>query len=85
MGMTCKFCEAMKVNRQCDKIDQSPNELTYGKYMSEYTVAIVKRHWYSKKGKRTASRTVDYRHMGLGYKLNYCPECGADMRCNKNG
>ena len=77
--MTCKFCEAMKVNRQCDEIDQSPNELTYGKYMSEYTVAIVKRHWYSKKGKRTASRTVYFRHMGLGYKLNYCPECGAKM------
>lgn len=79
MGMTCKFCEAMKVNRQCDKIDKSPDELTYGKYMSEYTVAIVKHHWYSKMGKRTAGRTVDYRHMGLGYKLNYCPECGARM------
>ncbi len=79
MGMTCKFCEAMKVNRQCDEITQSPDESVYGKYMSEYTVAIVKRHWYSKRGKRTASRTVDYRHMGLGYKLNYCPECGAKM------
>ena len=76
--MTCKFCEAMKVNRQCDEIIQSPDELTYGKHMNEYTVAIVKRH-YSKRGKRTASRTVDYRHMGLGYKLNYCPECGAKM------
>lgn len=39
--MTCKFCEAMKVNRQCDEIDQSPNELAYGKYTSEYTVEIV--------------------------------------------
>ena len=77
--MTCKFCEAMKVNRQCDKINQSPNELVYGKSMSEYTVAIVAHHWYSKMGKRTASRTTDYRHMGLGYKLNYCPECGARM------
>lgn len=77
--MTCKFCEAMKVNRQCDEITQSPDEFPYGKRMSEYTVAIVKRHWYSKRGKRTASRTVDYRHMGLGYKLNYCPECGRKM------
>ena len=80
MGMTCKFCEAMNVNRQCDEINQSPDELTYGKYMSEYTVAIVVHHWYSKIGKRTASRTVDYRHMGLGYKLNYCPECGRKMK-----
>ena len=77
--MTCKFCEAMKVNRQCDEIDQSPNELAYGKYMSEYTVAIVAHHWYSKMGKRTAGRTVYFRRMGLGYKLNYCPECGARM------
>lgn len=77
--MTCKFCEAMKVNRQCDEIDQSPNELTYGKHMSEYTVAIVAHHWYSKMGKRTASRTIYFRHRGLGYKLNYCPECGAKM------
>ena len=70
MGMPCKFCEAMKVNRQCDEIDKSPNELIYGKHMREYTVAIVVNHWYSKMGKRNASRTVDDRYMGLGYKLN---------------
>lgn len=79
MGITCKFCEAMRVNRQCDEIDKSPDKLACGKYMSEYTVAIVKHHWYSKMGKRNASRTTDYRHMGLGYKLNYCPECGRKM------
>jgi hypothetical protein len=81
--MFCKFCEAMKVNCQCDEFNQSPNELVYGKYMSEYTVAIVAHHWYSKMGKRTAGRTVDYRHMGLGYKLNYCPECGRKMEEQK--
>ena len=80
----CKFCEAMKKNRQVEEISRSwatDDELKhYGKYMVEYTVAIVKRKWYQKTGKRKTGRTVEYRYRGLGFKLNYCPECGADMR-----
>lgn len=80
----CKFCEAMKVKRQIDKFTnehQSPEDLKkYGKHKTEYTVAIITRSWYSKNGKRHAGRITDYRHMGLGYKLNYCPECGRELK-----
>lgn len=80
----CKFCEAMKENRQIEEFTrqhESQKDLErYGKYKTEYAVAIITRSWYSKTGKRNAGRTTDYRHMGLGYKLNYCPECGANMR-----
>ena len=79
----CKFCEAMKVKRQIKKITehQSPEELErYGKRKTEYAVAIVTWSWYSKTGKKNAIRTMDYRHMGLGYELNYCPECGRELK-----
>lgn len=29
--------------------------------------------------KRHAGRTTDYRNRGIGYKLNYCPECGRKL------
>lgn len=78
--MTCKFCEAMQTNRQVEEISRSwstEDELKqYGRYMVDYSVAIVKRSWYRKKGKRSASRTTEYRYRGLGFALNYCPECG---------
>ena len=73
----CKFCGALMSWKQIDefyKVTVPDPEL--GKYCCEYTAALVIRHWYSKKGKRSAGRTTDYRHMGLGFKLNYCPECG---------
>ena len=80
----CKFCEAMKANRQVEEITRSwaTNEeiKRYGKHMIEYTVAIVKRSYFQKLGKKKSGRTLEFRYRGLGFKLNYCPECGADMR-----
>lgn len=80
----CKFCEAMKVNRQIEEVSRSwttdEESKHYGKYMVEYTVAIVKRSWYQKIGKRRSGRSVEFRYRGLGFELNFCPECGADMR-----
>ena len=76
----CKFCEAMKVNRQIEEVSRSwttdEESKHYGKYMVEYTVAIVKRSWYRKNGKRRSGRSVEFRYRGLGFELNYCPECG---------
>lgn len=85
--MACRFCEAMESNRKVYKIssewltDAERNQ--YGKYMIEYTVAIVKRTWYKKKGKATADRTTQYRYRGIGFDLNYCPECGRKVKGNK--
>lgn len=85
---SCKFCEAMKLNRQIEEFTrqhESPKDLErYGKHKTEYAVAIITRSWYSKTGKRNAGRTTDYRHMGLGYKLNYCPECGRKIKDEQN-
>ena len=80
----CKFCKAMKVNRQIEEVNrlQTTDEKSkyYGKYMVEYTVAIVKRSYFQKLGKRRSGRSVEFRYRGLGFELNYCPECGADMK-----
>ena len=80
----CAFCEAYKSRRQVDAISnqyQGKEEREqYGKYMCDYTVALVQHHWYKNLGKRTAGRTTDYRYRGLGYKLNYCPECGRKVK-----
>ncbi len=80
----CKFCEAMKTNRQIEHISNSwmtdSERKQYGKYIIEYTVAIVKRSWHKKMGKKNSYRTVEYRYRGLGFKLNFCPECGRKLR-----
>ena len=85
--MTCKFCEAMQTNRQVEEISRSwstEDELKqYGRYMVDYSVAIVKRSWYRKKGKWSAFRTTEYRYRGLGFALNYCPECGKKVNTNE--
>ena len=86
---TCKFCEAMEANRQVDEISRSWSTddalKRYGKYITEYTVAIVKRSYYQKKGKRKSGRNVQFRYRGLGYKLNYCPECGRKLEEGEHG
>lgn len=80
----CRFCDELKDLKECHKIAQgwaTDVELAeYGKYMQELTVAFVQRCWYQKKGKKLAGRTVHYRNKGLGFALNYCPECGKKLR-----
>lgn len=76
--MSCTFCEIY--NFQKDMRRQSNKESDV-KIYNEYTVAMVIRSWTKEKGKRRASRTTDYRHLGIGYKLNFCPECGRCLKC----
>jgi hypothetical protein len=70
----------MEQHREIEAIAKSwtteQEKAQIGEYMTEYSVAIVKRSWYKKKGKRSACRTTDYKYRGVGYALNYCPECG---------
>lgn len=79
----CIFCDAYRsyvsVNefkqRHPDYYDDEP--LSY-----EIKVAMVIRHW--RPGyKRQASRITDYRYQGCGYSLNFCPECGREMKDKK--
>lgn len=79
----CSFCSAMEQYREIYATSKSltteKDKAIFGEYMTEYSVAIVRRSWYKKLGKRSGGRTTDYRYRGLGYALNYCPECGKRM------
>lgn len=71
----CAFCESLQTHKNIRAFN---NEL-----YDEYTVALVIRS-YAKGKKRTAGRTTDYRNQGIGYKLNFCPECGRRLKeCEK--
>jgi hypothetical protein len=79
----CDFCKAITDSLICHETQRSQateKELQeFGTYESEYTVAIVERSWYTKRGKKSASRTVRFKSRGIGFKLNYCPECGRSV------
>ena len=78
--MSCKFCESLQDWSQIHEFNNRdiPKE---EETKHEYTVALVIHSWCPKyKTKRQAGRTVDYRNQGLGYKLNYCPECGRKLK-----
>lgn len=70
--MSCQFCEALYFKNLAYK---SFPDLFY-----EINVAIVDRSWTKEKGRRRASRLTDYRNQGIGYKLNFCPECGRKIQ-----
>lgn len=74
----CVFCQRFKDQKGFENFwlrkDDEPS-----KY--EYTVALVIRSWKpSIRSKRDACRITDYRNQGIGYKLNFCPECGRKLR-----
>ena len=71
----CKFCEDLQFSKQLDAESEYAD-----RFSQEYTVAIVKRQWLTGRCKRTANRSINFRYQGIGYKLNYCPECGKSMR-----
>lgn len=66
----CDFCDAYKW-----RADRN-NAYHCKDFNYEYTVAFVERQWLKGMSKRTASRSVGFKHQGKGYELNYCPECG---------
>mgnify|MGYP006991699888 CR=1 FL=1 len=75
----CEFCRVMANNRRFDKVAKK----NFPDISQRYSVAIVQRTFV--KGRRgSQGRTTDYRYRGIGYKLNYCPECGAKMDGGKN-
>lgn len=75
----CKFCDAYQSQQNIYKFRQGHPEY-YGneRLYHEITVAMVTRSWL-KGHKAHAGRTTDYRYRGIGYKLNYCPECGRKL------
>ena len=79
----CQFCKALGMKEDYNEFInacQDPKEReALGKLMDVYTVGLITHTWYKKLGKRKASRSTDYRNRGLGYSLNYCPECGKKL------
>lgn len=72
----CKFCEALRSWQQAKSMDSSSKQ--------ECTVALVIRSWRPPyRPKYRATRVTDFRCGGLGYKLNFCPECGRDLQKNR--
>lgn len=71
----CELCDSLnqmkKYAREDNKGRDKDSKLKYA-----YNVALVQHMWTKRKGKRNASRGTDYRNQGIGYQLNYCPECG---------
>jgi len=80
----CKFFDQIASIKDCHKIASGwatdAERAEYVKYMQELTVAIVDRTWYQKRGKKRAGRTVHFRNQGIGYALNFCPECGRSLK-----
>ena len=71
----CKFCEALDRYKRVEATirDYEP-EVSF-----RLSAAIVRRKFI--KGRRGCqSSFTDYRNKGCGYELNYCPECGRDLR-----
>ena len=71
----CKFCEAMESHRKVDVIMKKHEPAVY----YQYSVAIVKR-LFRKGSKGVRATNTDYRYRGCGYALNFCPECGRDLK-----
>ena len=80
----CNFCKDLKeikIRYMMTNDCQTYGEIEeYGEWMQELTVAIVERNWYQKRGKRSAGRTIHYKNQGIGFALNFCPECGKRLR-----
>ena len=80
----CKFCDGIASIKDCHKIVSGwatdAEKAENGKRMQELTVAIVELIWYQKQGKKRAGRSVHFRNQGIGYALNFCPECGRSLK-----
>lgn len=79
----CEFCDSLELQKTIDKSWNNGWSDKSMKLFHDYTVAIVTHSWTKQQGKRKASRIVDYRKRGLGYKLNFCPECGKKIGGSK--
>lgn len=75
MEHSCRFCDSYERAKQINEF----NRFSDGhRHDAIYSVAFVKR--YKIDGRIQNSRVTDYRYRGVGYALNFCPECGRSLR-----
>lgn len=48
-------------------------------------VEVVHGHWITVEGREHLGVVCSNCHKWFGEKTNYCPNCGADMRCKADG
>jgi hypothetical protein len=77
---TCAFCSALAGYKEAAAFYRKYDKDGLGTVKRDYTVALVIRSWTPERGKAHAGRMTDYRNRGVGYKLNFCPECGAELK-----
>ena len=77
-GKTCDFCNELGLAKFTDK-----NNTLLG---IEYQAALARRWWKKSEGKRSAGMTLNIKNKktSMAFKLNFCPECGKELRKNKN-
>lgn len=76
----CEFCCSYNASTYADK-EWRKIQIKHGEkpLYHDLTVAIVERT-YHKGRKKSASTTEYYRYGKVGYKLNFCPECGIKLK-----
>lgn len=82
MNERCAFCERVKAKYEYVAEENLKNKTFKIKRKKEYcecTVALITHYWFHG-NKRNASRITDYRYMGKGYALNFCPVCGRKLK-----
>ena len=82
MNERCAFCERVKAKYEYVAEENAKNKsskIKHKKRHCECTVALITHYW-AHGNKRNASRITDYRHMGKGYALNFCPVCGRKLK-----
>lgn len=77
----CDFCRSLEGKKFFVKYyNKKLKEIEAPKIRCEMSVAIVQRTWHEGVSKKHAGTETHYRCRGIGYKLNYCPECGKYLR-----
>lgn len=77
----CSFCKRLELAEFCaDLAKKESRKNGTERVLREYAVAFVELTWTRAQGKRSAGSLTDYRRRGLGYRLNYCPECGRRIK-----
>lgn len=68
----CVFCKSYQTSKELDEEYKNP------KFRHVYKVALI-RHTQKIGEREYRGRSTDYNTRGIGYKLNYCPECGRKL------
>lgn len=72
--MKCVFCNRYNLMKEIDEKFGTPPGITH-----VYKVALIQ-HSKREGEKDYRGRSTDYNTKGIGFKLNYCPECGKRLK-----